>query len=50
MTKYLTVLENFEPKEKRNISAKLSELLQRWSDFDYSYATWLSENLHRLNQ
>ena len=47
--KYLTALENFEPRDRRTISAKLSELLKKWSDFDEDYATWLSENLHRLN-
>jgi len=50
LTKFLTVLLGFELKERRAISAKLSDLLQRWSNFDYSYATWLSENLHRLNE
>jgi len=50
LTKYQTVLLDFESKERRNISTKLSELLQHWSDFDYSYATWLSENLHRFNE
>ena len=50
LSKYLTALDDFEPKERRTISVKISELLQRWSDFDISYATWLSENLHRLNE
>jgi len=50
LTKYLKVLLDFESKERRNTSLKLSELLQHWSGFDYSYAMWLSENLHRLNE
>jgi hypothetical protein len=50
LSKYLTGLLGFELKERRTVSAKMSDLLQRWSDFDYSYATWLSESLHRLNE
>ena len=50
LSKYLSkALDMFDARERRSVSLKLSELLQRWSSFDPTYAGWLSENLHRLN-
>ena len=48
LTKFLNVVKDSDQNKNSTVIKKLRYLLQRELNFDEVYASWLSNNLHRL--